>query len=423
MTASLLYIDPGTGSMLFSILIGATATLYFLARAAILKLKFLFTGKKGAADTSTHKYVIYNEDKRYWNVFKPVLDAFEKHGTEITYFTSYKEDNVFSAGYKFVKPEYIGTGNTAFAKLNLLSADIVLMTTPGLDVYQMKRSKNVKHYAHLEHSTGDSTMYRLFGIDYFDSVLVTGSYKEKDIRYLEDARGLKHKDIVSVGCTYLDVYKEKMEEIPPEEKHIFTVLVSPSWGPSAILTRYGEKLLDPLLQTGWNIIVRPHPQSKISESAMLDRLTEKYKDTKNLIWDYNTENIFSMKKADIMISDFSGIIYDYTFLCDKPVMYVNSDMDLGPYDAYDVPGRSPWQKTAVHKFGIELKEEEFNNIAQIIKAAGDSEEFKKQRDLNKAAAWEHQGTAGEEVYNFMVKKEEELLSLKNNTSLQEKSKS
>ena len=46
MTSSLLYIDPGTGSMLFSILIGATATLYFLARAAVLKLKFLFTGKK-----------------------------------------------------------------------------------------------------------------------------------------------------------------------------------------------------------------------------------------------------------------------------------------------------------------------------------------------------------------------------------------
>ena len=44
MTSSLLYIDPGTGSMLFSILIGATATLYFLARAAVLKLKFLFTG-------------------------------------------------------------------------------------------------------------------------------------------------------------------------------------------------------------------------------------------------------------------------------------------------------------------------------------------------------------------------------------------
>ena len=42
----LLYIDPGTGSMLFSILIGAIATLYFLGRAAILKAKMMLGAKK-----------------------------------------------------------------------------------------------------------------------------------------------------------------------------------------------------------------------------------------------------------------------------------------------------------------------------------------------------------------------------------------
>lgn len=41
-----LYIDPGTGSMLFSVFIGAVATLYFLIRAAILKVQLLIHGKK-----------------------------------------------------------------------------------------------------------------------------------------------------------------------------------------------------------------------------------------------------------------------------------------------------------------------------------------------------------------------------------------
>ena len=409
MTFLPLYIDPGTGSMLFSILIGACATLFFLAKAFWLKLKLFFTGGKGQKiDKAYKKYVIYSEDKRYWNIFKPVLDEFEKRKIEITYYVANDKDPVFEEKYEFVKPEVIGEGNKAFAKLNMLSAGFVLMTTPGLQVYQLKRSKNVKHYSHIFHSPGDPTMYRLFGIDYFDSVLATGMYKEKDVRWLEEHRGIKHKEIVSVGCTYLDVYKEKMEKIPVEENHKFTVLLSPSWGPSAILSRYGEKLLDPLLQTGWNVIIRPHPQSKISEKEMLEKLTEKYKDNKNLIWDYNSENIYSMKKADIMISDFSGIIYDYTFLCDKPVMYVNSDMDLGPYDAYDVPGKSPWQVNAVHSFGIELKEDQFKNIAQVIQNASDSEELKKLRADAKAKAWEHQGNAGEEVYNFMIKKDKEL---------------
>lgn len=408
MTLNYLYIDPGTGSMLFSILIGALATVYFISRAAWIKIKFLFTGKKGNIDKSSYRFVIYNEDIRYWNVFKPVLDAFENHETEVTYFTSCKEDPVFNAEYKFVFSQYIGEGNTAFAKLNFLSADVVLMTTPGLDVYQLKRSRNVKHYAHLEHSVGDATMYRMFGLDYFDSILVTGMYKEKDVRWLEEHRNINRKEIVSVGCTYLDEFKKRIEKIPAEEDHKFTVLLSPSWGPSAILSRYGEKLLDSLQATGWNIIVRPHPQSRISEKEILDRLTSRYKDMENIIWDYNSDNIFSLKKADIMISDFSGIIYDYTFLCDKPVMYVNADMDLRMYDAWYVPGQKPWQVNAVKKFGIELKESQFSNIKEIIQNARDSKELEDLRHKAKNEAWENIGFAGEKVYEFMVSRENDL---------------
>lgn len=394
--------------MLFSILIGALATVYFLSRAAWIKIKFLFTGKKGNIDKSSYRFVIYNEDIRYWNVFKPVLDAFENHETEVTYFTSCKEDPVFNSEYKFVFSQYIGEGNTAFAKLNFLSADVVLMTTPGLDVYQLKRSRNVKHYAHLEHSVGDATMYRMFGLDYFDSILVTGMYKEKDVRWLEEHRNINRKEIVSVGCTYLDEFKKRIEKIPAEEDHEFTVLLSPSWGPSAILSRYGEKLLDSLQATEWNIIVRPHPQSRISEKEILDRLTSRYKDMENIIWDYNSDNIFSLKKADIMISDFSGIIYDYTFLCDKPVMYVNADMDLRMYDAWYVPGQKPWQVNAVKKFGIELKESQFSNIKEIIQNARDSKELEDLRHKAKNEAWENIGFAGEKVYEFMVSRENDL---------------
>ena len=394
--------------MLFSILIGALATVYFLSRAAWIKIKFLFTGKKGNIDKSSYRFVIYNEDIRYWNVFKPVLDAFENHETEVTYFTSCKEDPVFNSEYKFVFSQYIGEGNTAFAKLNFLSADVVLMTTPGLDVYQLKRSRNVKHYAHLEHSVGDATMYRMFGLDYFDSILVTGMYKEKDVRWLEEHRNINRKEIVSVGCTYLDEFKKRIEKIPAEEDHEFTVLLSPSWGPSAILSRYGEELLDSLQATEWNIIVRPHPQSRISEKEILDRLTSRYKDMENIIWDYNSDNIFSLKKADIMISDFSGIIYDYTFLCDKPVMYVNADMDLRMYDAWYVPGQKPWQVNAVKKFGIELKESQFSNIKEIIQNARDSKELEDLRHKAKNEAWENIGFAGEKVYEFMVSRENDL---------------
>lgn len=400
----LLYIDPGTGSMLFSILIGAAATLFFVAKAAWIKLKIILSGKKdgsGIVDASYKTYVIYNEGNQYWNVFKPVADEFEKRKIPLMYYTSSKTDPIFDQKYEFVTSEYIGEGNTAFAKLNMLSAGFVLMTTPGLQVYQLKRSKSVKHYSHVLHMPNDATTYRLFGLDYFDSVLLTGDYQKDDIRTLEKNRGINSKDLVTVGCSYLDVLSEKINSIPAEENHVFTVLVSPSWGEVGVLKRFGERLLDPLAATGWKIIVRPHPQSKKSEADMLKRLEERYKDYANVEWDYNRDNIYSMKKADIMISDFSGIVFDYTFLCNKPVMYVNTDMDLRPYDAYDL-NKQLWQFSVLEKMGIKLEEKDFANIKEVIQNASDSPELAEQRKIAKETAWMNIGKAGEKIADYMI---------------------
>lgn len=407
----ILYIDPGTGSMLFSVLIGAAATLFFLGKAAIIKIKVILSGKKdGGAqlDSSYKPYVVYNEGNQYWNTFKPVCDEFEARKITLTYYTSSKTDPVFEQNYQFVKPEFIGEGNAAFAKLNMLSAGFVLMTTPGLQVYQLKRSKRVAHYSHVLHMPNDATTYRLFGLDFFDSVLLTGDYQKTDIRFLENQRGIPEKDLVTVGCPYLDVYKENIASIPSEENHPFTVLVSPSWGDVGILKKYGEKLLDPLSKTGWRIIVRPHPQSKKSEADMLERLTERYKDNQNIVWDYERQNIFSLKKADIMISDFSGIIFDYTFLCDKPVMYVNAGMDLRPYDAYDLGDKELWQYSVLRTFGTELKEEQFENIKEVIQTMSDSKELEKARHEAKATAWMHEGEAGKRIADYMIQTLENL---------------
>ena len=405
---TLLYIDPGTGSMLFSIVIGAAATLFFLAKAAWLKIKLVLSGSRGKdaaqRDAAYKPYAIYSEGKNYWNTFKPVCDEFEARKIPLAFLTSSKDDPCFDQGYQYVKAEFIGEGNAAFARLNMLSAGVLLSTTPGLNVYQWKRSRNVKRYAHVLHMSNDATTYRLFGLDYYDAVLLTGDYQKTDLRYLEEARGIAKKDLVTVGCAYLDVLAQKMDGVPEEKEHPFTVLVSPSWGDVGVLKRYGEKLLDPLSKSGWRIIVRPHPQSKKSEADMLERLEARYKDCPNVEWDYERDNIYSLKKADIMISDFSGIIFDYTFLRDKPVMYVKAGMNLMPYDAYDLPGHGEklWQFETLKKIGLELNESQFDNIKEVIQNASDSESLAAGRKLAKEEAWMEIGRAGKNIADYMI---------------------
>ena len=395
-----LYIDPGTGSMLFSIVIGLVTALYFLGKAAIIKLKFVFSGGKATHSKNHYPLVIYSEGTRYWNVFKPVLEALEKRNFDTIFYTSSEDDPFFASEWKHITGEFIGEGNKAFTRLNFLEADVCLMTTPGLDVYQLKRSKGVAHYAHILHAVDDATGYRLFGLDYYDSVLLSGEYQKAHIRVLEGQRKIKEKELVVVGCPYLDVLQEKIADLPKRNDSAFTVLVAPSWGPSGILSRYGTALLDALVQTGFHIIVRPHPQSKQSEKDVLDQLEATYRDASNLEWDYSAENLSSLSRSDIMISDFSGVIFDYTFLFDRPFLYVNSEFDASPYDSYDIE-EEPWKFRVLPEIGIELKQEDFAGIREVLLSATNSSILQEKRKIARDTAWHHRGESGERVADFL----------------------
>ena len=399
-----LYIDPGTGSMLFSIIVGAAATLYFLVRAAFLKLKvFAFGGK--AVKGVKNKFVVYSEGKRYFSLFEPVLNEFENRKIPASYLTSSEDDPAFGKNYEFVKPEFIGNGNRAFSRLNFLSADIVLSTTPSLDVFQWKRSKSVRHYCHIMHMAGGISTYRLFGIDYYDSVLLTGDAEADEVRELEELRKLPPKEIAAVGCPYLDTYSEKLKNINVEKSDKICVLISPSWGKAGLLDMYGEKILDDLVKYDYQIIIRPHPQSKTVEKELLDKLTQKYNNFTNIEWDYNPDNIYSLAKADIMISDFSGIIADYAFLLGRPVLYTGENMDLRYYDAYWLKDK-PVYLRSLPMIAKKLEESDMPRIGEIVETTVSNKKLSAQRDRAREMFWVNRGEAGARVVDFMVKKVE-----------------
>ena len=59
------YIDPGTGSMLFTILIGLIGTAVYGLRLLIMKLRFKLSGGKAETNQSKIPFVIFSDGKRY----------------------------------------------------------------------------------------------------------------------------------------------------------------------------------------------------------------------------------------------------------------------------------------------------------------------------------------------------------------------
>jgi hypothetical protein len=396
------YIDPGTGSMLFSFLTGIAVTAFFFFKNLLLKLKGAsLPGKKTKARGGA-SLVIYSEGKQYWNVFKPVVEELARRSIPCAYYSGSEDDPGLSFPSPVVRGEYIGRGNAAYRFLNFLEADICLMTTPGLDVLQLKRSPGVRHYAHILHMVTDATTYRLFGLDYYDSIFLTGEYQKKDLRKLEELRGTPRRELFVAGCTYLDALSDRVRELPAEQgERRKTVLVAPSWGANGILRRYGLSLLEPLAKSSWQVIIRPHPQSAISEKDTLETLGRRLEAYKNVEWDFDAENLGSLSRADVLVSDFSGVIFDYAFLFDRPVAYPRFEFDKRPYDLSDIDDEA-WTFRAIGELGEAVEEEEFGRIEELLEGiigkAGKKEAIRRLKD----EAYMYPGEAGKRVVDALL---------------------
>lgn len=467
------YIDPGTGSMLFTLAIGLVSAGYFFFRKLAIRLRFLISGGNAKDSGERHAYVIFSDDRRYWNVFKPICDELERRGIDACYWTASPDDPGLDERYEHVSCEFIGEGNKAFARLNTMSADVVLATTPGLQVYQWKRSDGVRWYAHILHATSTAAWYRMFGLDFFDAVLLSNEYQVGEVRELERKRGLKPKELPIVGCSYMDsmadrlrleeerdagawngdceagtqnegcalddahahdeasdagVQDEPSDTSARSKRHAqvksktrdegcpahddgassqLTVLLAPTWGPNGLLARYGERIIEALVRTGFEIVVRPHPQSMKSEREMMDRLMAAYPDGKAVEWNFDNDNFSVLRRSDVLISDMSGVIHDFALVFDRPVIYALGGIDTAPFDAawLDEPF---WETSIFTDTGVPVDEAQFDDLRQAILDVISDEAVRERRRRAIDEGWFYQGECATRTVDYLVAKREEL---------------
>lgn len=309
----------------------------------------------------------------------------------------------------------------------MLNADICVLTTPSLEVLQIKRSRGVKHYCHIMHSITPMTTYRTFSVDYFDSVLVSNELQKDFVREIENAHNVAQKHIAIVGSTYLDELailcesiKDSTHPLTPsaragESNAKPTILVSPSWGKETLLSKYGLRLLEPLAKSPYHIIIRPHPQSLIgkAESSNIKHLQDSLKDYKNVEWDIGTPNVLAFKKADLMIGDFSSVIFDFVCLVGKPVITIDFAFDSAGHDLADIYDESNigefWTFRALKQIGGKISENDFANLQNIIDSTLKSNINKDALDLIAKTLWQHPHNSGIQSTIEILKIEKSLL--------------
>jgi hypothetical protein len=112
-----------------------------------------------------------------------------------------------------------------------------------------------------------------------------------------------------------------------------------------------------LANAGYNVIVRPHPYSYVCEKDFIESLQ---KELPNIPFSTEINNLPVLSKADILISELSGVRLDFYLAFKRPVISLES----GKRDEYE---HDEWSVEISEDIGIFVKKDEVKNLPQIVK--------------------------------------------------------
>lgn len=315
--------------------------------------------------------VFYSEKNGFYKYFQNIIEAIlRKTDIVIHYITSDPKDEVFSLASEQFQVYYIGE-NKLIVLMMKMEADIVCMTMPDLQKYHIKRSmvKNDIEYIYMDHGVGSlNLMLRKHALDYFDTIFVANDLVYAEMREQEKVYGLKERTLVKWGSGVIDnmiTNYEKSINTDSEEKKKQTILIAPSWQTDNIMDSCIKELLSNLLGKGYQVVVRPHPQYVRHYEDKLLALQDEYKKYDDFVLQLDFASNDTVYNADVLVTDWSGIGYEYSFTTLKPTLFINTPMKvMNPdYKEIDVV---PFDIEIRNKVGMSVELNEMDTVSQVV---------------------------------------------------------
>ena len=317
--------------------------------------------------------VFYSEKNGFWKYFRDiVMKLLEWSNLTIHYVTNDPEDQVFKLAETEprIVPYYIGP-KKIIPLMMKMDADVVVMTTPDLDTYHIKRSyvRRDAEYVYTPHDPMSVHMsFREGAMDHFDTVLCVGPQQIDEIRKTEEVYGLQGKTLVPCGyCLLDDMIADwtKREKKPSDGWK--RILIAPSWNEDNILDSCADELIRNLLRDGRKITVRPHPEYVKRFGAKLNALMNRWKEQRReqLVFETDFSSNESLYEADILITDWSGIAYEYSYTTGKPTLFINTKMKC-PNPNWEKIGITPLEISLRDRIGRSLDKDSLDRAEEVI---------------------------------------------------------
>lgn len=314
--------------------------------------------------------VIYSESSGFYKYYKGIVEYILEHSNiTIHYITSDPNDQIFklSEEQPRIRAYYIGE-KRLITMMMKMDADIVAMTMPDIENYHIKRSyvrKDIE-YIYIPHGMDSLNLtMRTGSMDHYDTVFCVGKHQKEEIEKTEAAYELPHKTLVEWGYSLLDEMREDYQKLPKANNDVKRILIAPSWQTDNIVDSCLEEILDGLAGKGYQVIVRPHPQHVRHRAEQMEALKKKYENQPDIEIQTDFSSNQTVFEADLMITDWSGIAYEYAYTTQKPVLFINTPMKvMNPeYERIDTV---PLNILLRDEIGCSLDLEHLNEIAERV---------------------------------------------------------
>ena len=320
--------------------------------------------------------VVYSEKSGFYKYFEGVIgELLARSNLSIHYVTNDPNDQIFeiAKSESRIKPYYIGLKKMIPLMLKL-ECDMMLLTTPDLDKFYLKRSIMQKdiEYVYLPHDPMSVHMgFREGAFDAFDTVFCTGPHVFSELRAIESVYGLKEKKLVEFGFPYADSLAEAGEKenalrIAKEANRRRDILIAPSWGEDNLLDSCIDELIAGLCNEKNHVIVRPHPEYVKRFPAKMNAIVEKYADRvgEGLTFELDFSVNRSIYSSDLLVTDWSGISYEFCMATKRPALFINTKLKcLNPN--WEKIGLVPVEISLRNEMGIALDKNELDRVGEV----------------------------------------------------------
>lgn len=262
------------------------------------------------------KVVFYIEESGDWSFLSVLYENFRNEFPEETIVLTSEKVTRYQGQSNYFK---IGTGFIRTLLFLNLKNCIVILTLTDLGNLQLKRSLFPVEYIYIFHSLASTKVVYLDGaFDHYDHVFCSTRIQYNELIERKTETNNNRMQLYKVG--YEKIFKiEEIARTTNEIKNL--ILYAPTWNDKKFDLDLIMNLVDNL--TNYELILQFHPMTQRIFKKNLNLLEKILADKTNVKISYNINNLVLLTQASCLITDWSGIAFEYAFALKRPVISID----------------------------------------------------------------------------------------------------